>query len=146
MSSICFSVAPPDSVCATVDAWKSSNRYRTLDKSEARVLMPMYDDEPSLSLEHEHRVSSTDDGAMGGYPDTPQSSSSGHELRDEVVMVSTDGSVEIRKSHEEKSSPLEDEVLDELSPEARALLPAPNSCPRSGASCCIRLCILELNA
>ncbi|CEG44014.1 uncharacterized protein PHALS_14287 [Plasmopara halstedii] len=97
--------------------------------------MPIYDYEPSLSFDHGDCASSNDDGMIECYPDTPQSKLSGRELEDKaVVVVSTDGSVDIQNDQKlEKVLPtLNDEEFDDLSPEARALLPAPNSCPRSG--------------
>lgn len=88
--------------------------------------MPMYDYEPSLSLDLEGRASSTDGGTMGFFPDTPNSESNSREFEDKsVVVVSADGVVEVHGNLEEQ---------DDLSPEARALLPAPNSCPRSGTN------------
>ncbi|KAG3192412.1 hypothetical protein PC128_g10555 [Phytophthora cactorum] len=126
----CCAQTAPD-----VGAWKTSNRCRTMSRGEAKVLMPMYDYEPSLSLDQEDRASSTDNGSMGFFPDTPQSASSEREFEDKsVVVVSPDGDVEIHGDLEEEKPPppSDDEQQDELSPEARALLPAPNSCPRSG--------------
>ncbi|ETK85020.1 hypothetical protein, variant [Phytophthora nicotianae] len=99
--------------------------------------MPIYDYEPSLSLEHEDDASSTDNGSMGFFPDTPKSASNDHEFEDKsVVVVSADGGVEIYGDLDEEKPPHSDEEQDELSPEARALLPAPNSCPRSGINLC----------
>ncbi|KAG7380443.1 nucleoside diphosphate kinase [Phytophthora pseudosyringae] len=121
-------------LCGAAYAWKTGERCRTLSRGEARVLMPMYDYEPSLSLDNEGRASSTDDGSMGFFPDTPSSSPAFEDTS--VVVVSADGAVEIHAGlEEEKAPPLtegEEEEEEELSPEARALLPAPNSCPRSG--------------
>ncbi|KAL3661798.1 hypothetical protein V7S43_013092 [Phytophthora oleae] len=96
--------------------------------------MPIYDYEPSLSLDNEDQASSTDNGSGGFFPDTPQSILSYQEFADKsIVVVSADGKVEIHGDLEEKTPPLaDDEEQEELSPEARALLPAPNSCPRSG--------------
>ncbi|OWZ17270.1 hypothetical protein PHMEG_0008809 [Phytophthora megakarya] len=91
--------------------------------------MPMYDYEPSLSFDNGGRASSTDDGSMG-FPDTPQSGPSVREFEDKtVVVVSANGVVEIHNDLEAEEKDPEEE---ELSLEARALLPAPNSCPRSG--------------
>ncbi|KAG1699016.1 hypothetical protein DVH05_014388 [Phytophthora capsici] len=123
----CCAQTAPD-----VDAWKTGDRQRSLSRSEARVLMPMYDYEPSLSLDNEDNASSTDNGSTG-FPDTPQSMLSYKEFADKsIVVVSADGAVEIHSDLEEKTSSPDDEEQEELSPEARALLPAPNSCPRSG--------------
>ncbi|KAI9917887.1 hypothetical protein PsorP6_012691 [Peronosclerospora sorghi] len=106
------------------DTWKSGERERILSKDKARVLMPMYDYEPSLSLNLDDHASSIEGGSMGFSLQTPDSVASPRELEDKtIVVVAADGVVEI---HGE----LEEEV--ELSPEARALLPAPMSCPRSG--------------
>ncbi|ETP14850.1 hypothetical protein F441_10252 [Phytophthora nicotianae CJ01A1] len=128
----CCAQTTPD-----VDAWKKNNRGRTLSRDEARALMPIYDYEPSLSLEHEDDASSTDNGSMGFFPDTPKSASNDHEFDDKsVVVVSADGGVEIHGDLDEEKPPHSDEEQDELSPEARALLPAPNSCPRSGINLC----------
>ncbi|POM61213.1 hypothetical protein PHPALM_29809 [Phytophthora palmivora] len=89
--------------------------------------MPMYDYERSLSLDNEGGASSTDDGGMGFFPDTPQSDS--NELQDKsVVVISATGALELHNELEDENGGPEEE---ELSPEARALLPAPNSCPRS---------------
>ncbi|KAK1943790.1 hypothetical protein P3T76_005186 [Phytophthora citrophthora] len=93
----------------------------------------MYDYEPSLSLDNEDNASSTDNGSAGVFPDTPQSMLSYKEFADKsTVVVSADGVVEIHNDLEEKTPSADDGEVEELSPEARALLPAPNSCPRSG--------------
>jgi hypothetical protein len=107
-----------------------------MSRTEARVLLPMYDYEPSLSLDHEDRASSTDDGSAGFFPDTPLSYTGNREFDDKsVVVISAEGVVEVESDFdEEKPPPPEDDEQSELSPEARAMLPAPNSCPRSGTS------------
>ncbi|GMF31457.1 unnamed protein product [Phytophthora fragariaefolia] len=116
-------------IFAAVDAWKTEERRRTLSRDEARALMPMYDYEPSLSLDYEGRTSS-----LGFSPGTPLSVSSNHSFGDrEIVLVSAEGIVKIQDGlNEEKAPPPAGDEENELSPEARALLPAPNSCPRSG--------------
>uniref|UniRef100_H3GIC9 Uncharacterized protein n=1 Tax=Phytophthora ramorum TaxID=164328 RepID=H3GIC9_PHYRM len=92
----------------------------------------MYYYEPSLSLDHEGPASSTDDG-LGLFPDSPLSVSRCQDVEDKsVVVVSTEGEVEIEDDLEEKKGLPVDDEQRELSPEERALLPAPNSCPRSG--------------
>ncbi|EGZ13770.1 hypothetical protein PHYSODRAFT_512749 [Phytophthora sojae] len=98
--------------------------------------MPMYDYEPSLSLDHEGRTSSIDDAlsSLGFSPDTPLSVSSSHGFGENaMVLVSAEGVVQVQDDREEEKAPppAYDEAY-ELPPEARALLPAPNSCPRSG--------------
>ncbi|KAF4129216.1 hypothetical protein GN958_ATG18156 [Phytophthora infestans] len=126
----CCAQTAPD-----VDTWKTRSRSQTLSRDEAKALMPIYDYEPSLSLDHEDHASSTDNGSMGFFPDTPESASNDHGFEDKsVVVVSADGGVEIQGDlDEEKAPPPSDyDEQEELSPEARALLPAPNSCPRSG--------------
>ncbi|KAF4036160.1 hypothetical protein GN244_ATG11801 [Phytophthora infestans] len=126
----CCAQTAPD-----VDTWKTRSRSQTLSRDEAKALMPIYDYEPSLSLDHEDHASSTDNGSMGFFPDTPESASNDHGFEDKsVVVVSADGGVEIKGDlDEEKAPPPSDyDEQEELSPEARALLPAPNSCPRSG--------------
>ncbi|KAL4139453.1 hypothetical protein PRIC2_002948 [Phytophthora ramorum] len=123
----CCAQTAPD-----VDAWKTGNHHRTLSKHEARTLMSMYYYEPSLSLDHEGPASSTDDG-LGLFPDSPLSVSRCQDVEDKsVVVVSTEGEVEIEDDLEEKKGLPVDDEQRELSPEERALLPAPNSCPRSG--------------
>ncbi|CAI5734604.1 unnamed protein product [Peronospora destructor] len=106
-------------------AWKIGDRRRTLSRGEARELMPMYDYEPSLSLDLEDRPSNTGGGSMGFSPGTPISTSGRPDLEDNSVeLVSGDGIIETHNDLEEQE--------EEMSPETRALLPAPNSCPRSG--------------
>ena len=102
----------------------------------------MYTYEPSLSLDlEEDRVSSPDGGSVSFFSGTPSSAASNRELDDpSVVVVSADGVVEIYRdleAHEDGLTPeaRPDDQDDDVSPEARALLPAPNSCPRSGACC-----------
>ncbi|KAG6599765.1 uncharacterized protein IUM83_13232 [Phytophthora cinnamomi] len=129
-NSNCCAQTAPD-----VDAWKTDERVRTMSREEARALMPLYDYESSLSLDHEERTSSAGDAmSIGLFPDTPLSVSSSHGFGDRaMVLVSDEGVVQVQDDLEEEKTlpPAEDEEL-ELSLEARALLPAPNSCPRSG--------------
>ncbi|CAH0485978.1 unnamed protein product [Peronospora farinosa] len=108
-----------------VDAWKTGTRCRTLSRGEAKELMPMYDYEPSLSLDLEDRASNTDGGGMAFSPGTPISTSIRPDLEDNSIeLVAGEGVVAIHKDLKEQEM--------EMSSEARALLPAPNSCPRSG--------------
>ena len=103
----------------------------------------MYTYEPSLLLDlEEDRASSPDGGSVSPFFSvTPSSAASNRELDDpSVVVVSADGVVEIYRdleAHEDGLTPeaRPDEQDDDVSPEARALLPAPNSCPRSGTCC-----------
>ena len=127
----------------TVDAlWKTGDRDRKLSRGEARELLPMYTYEPSLSFGlEEDRMASPDGGSVSFFSGTPSSAASNRELDDpSVVVVSADGVVEIYRDLESQEDGLTPEARpddqdDDVSPEARALLPAPNSCPRLGACC-----------
>lgn len=91
-----------------VDTWKTGERYRTLSREEARALMPMYDYEPSLSLDHEGRTSSIDDAlsSLGFSPDTPLSVSSSHGFGENaMVLVSAEGVVQVQDDREEEKAP-----------------------------------------
>ncbi|KAE9253950.1 hypothetical protein PF004_g1260 [Phytophthora fragariae] len=139
----CCAQTAPD-----VYAWKTGDRCRTLSRGGARALMPMYDYEPSLSLDHEGRTSSIDDAmsSLGFSPDTPLSVSSSHGFGDQsTVIVSAEGVVQIQDDFEEEKAPAPADDEFELSPEARALLPAPNSCPRSGINLRAQSPILSSN-
>ncbi|CAH0481568.1 unnamed protein product [Peronospora belbahrii] len=138
-----------------VDAWKTGDRQRTLSRGEARGLMPMYDYEPSLSMDLDDHVSSTEGGSMIFFPDTPNSIPIKRDQEDQSAeeLVAFDGIVEIHNNQEDDGvihnnqendeeihkDQDDDEVIhndqeeeNDMSSEARALLPAPNSCPRSG--------------
>ena len=93
----------------------------------------MYDYEPSLSLDLEDRASNTNGGSMDFSPGTPMSTSirPGLDNESSELVAGDDGMKAVHKDLKEQE---EQEEQEEMSLEARALLPAPNSCPRSGTN------------
>ncbi|TDH70206.1 hypothetical protein CCR75_002223 [Bremia lactucae] len=107
-------------------AWRCGNPSRSVNKDQARALMPIYDYEPSLSLDHEDPASSTGDGVGSSFPDTPQSN--GNTFKDvehEVVVKEASVCSDIEETKEPADS--DDQELNTESSDTHALLPCPQS-------------------